>query len=95
MQTNNLKIARIEIGKNFLRDKGIIELSKCLKSAHSLVHLDISSNSISPKGVLALSKVLELNQSLVSLNLQTSDGIQRNRLSREGGFYIGNILKAP
>lgn len=85
-------IATIEIGKNFLRDPGIIELSKGLKYTKSLVHLDVCSNEISPKGVLALTQSISQNESLASINLSTVDGIQRNRLSKEGGQYIADYL---
>ena len=56
MQVN--KIARTEIGKNNLRDEGIIELAKCFKFTKSLVHLDVCSNEISPKGIKVLTQAI-------------------------------------
>jgi hypothetical protein len=88
----SMNIAIIEIGKNFLRDPGIIELSKGLKYTKCLVSLDVCSNEISPKGILALTQSISQNESLASLNLSTVDGIQRNRLSKEGGQYIADYL---
>jgi Ran GTPase-activating protein (RanGAP) involved in mRNA processing and transport len=80
--------------KNKLRDEGLIELSKCLKYTYSLTHLDVSSNELTPKGIEALSKALTTNYSLASLNVSTVDGIQRNRMSYEGGKFIADYVIA-
>ena len=91
--SNNDKIARLNISKNALGDKGISILMEGISNNQSIVHLDISSNDLTYKGGFYVFSALENNQSIVSLNIGSKEGLNRNRLTVDGIIHLEQVLK--
>jgi len=85
-------ISNLDLSKNYLRDDGLSELSKCIKYMPALCRLDVSSNNVTPKGIEPLCKALEKNNSLTTILLSTIDGVNRNRIGVKGGRYFSVLL---
>lgn len=91
--SQNDKIARLNLSKNSLGDRGIELLIKGLESNKSVVHLDISSNDLTAKGGNLIFDFMINNDSIVSLNISSKEGLHRNRLTAEGITSLESVLR--
>ena len=87
------RIARLNLSKNNIGDKGLALICDSISSSTSLVCLNITSNSITPKGGDYLFSMLIHQKSLIEVNASSVEGINRNRISFEGLTKIEHVLK--
>lgn len=87
------RIARLNLSKNKIGDKGLALICDSISSSTSLVCLNITSNSITPKGGDYLFSMLIHQKSLIEVNASSVEGINRNRISFEGLTKIEHVLK--
>lgn len=85
----------LNLAKNRLGDRGVLELTRFLSENSSLVHLDLASNSISPEGVTPLFTMLATHSSITSVSLASTQGLHRNRLSCKGAASLEVLLRNP
>jgi hypothetical protein len=78
------KCSHLDLRKNLLGNKGIIELAKSINTNSSLVHIDIGSNDITFEGANSFFLSLRKHKSLTSINIANSDGLHRNRIGSKG-----------
>ena len=63
-----------------------------MKYNFNIIHLDISSNNITPEGFTIFFQSLLSNQSLISLDISSKEGLNRNKLGKEGSAALQIFL---
>ena len=87
------RIARLNLSKNNIGDKGLMLICDSIQYSTSLICLNVTSNSITPKGGDYLLKSLVNQKSLIEINVSSLEGINRNRISYEGLSRMEMVLK--
>lgn len=78
----------MDLYKNSLSNTGAAIISEALKYNFNIIHLNISSNNISPEGFSIFFESLIGNQTLVSLDVSSKEGLNRNKLGKDGSFSL-------
>ena len=85
--------SHLDLGKNDLKNEGVLALIKALRTNCSLIHLDIGSNDITYEGAAEMFRMLAKNRTLMSLTMANHDRLHRNRLGPKSCYELRNLLQ--
>jgi len=88
----NLGRSVLKLSSNRIEDTGIISLSSFMETNPPVILLDLRSNLIGSSGSAALFRSLKNNTHLVYLDVSSSEGVDRNKIGRQGSIELSNFI---